>query len=283
MRTSPSVLDAFAPIGLGELDARTALQDRVDVKYVVDARQFEGLLAGLAPTHRALDIDGRRLFAYETVYFDTPDLRCLRDHVQGRRQRWKARRRRYLDSGHAALELKVKGRRGRTVKHALAGDARDGLSEVELAFLEQALESSYGHALPVEPLTPSLTVSVHRLTLAAPELGERVTCDVTLDFGGPRLRDETVIVECKSPSGISAGGRVLRALGARPVGGMSKYCVGMALTRSDVRTNELLPLVRRHFDASPSAQSPLPDSNRRPLPYHGSALPAELRGHGLTA
>jgi len=25
-------------------------------------------------------------------------------------------------------------------------------------------------------------------------------------------------------------------------------------------------------------QSPLTDSNRRPLPYHGSALPAELRG-----
>ena len=27
-------------------------------------------------------------------------------------------------------------------------------------------------------------------------------------------------------------------------------------------------------------ESPLPDSNRRPLPYHGSALPAELRGRG---
>src|SRR5215207_3473131 len=25
-------------------------------------------------------------------------------------------------------------------------------------------------------------------------------------------------------------------------------------------------------------ESPLPDSNRRPLPYHGSALPTELRG-----
>ena len=27
-------------------------------------------------------------------------------------------------------------------------------------------------------------------------------------------------------------------------------------------------------------ESPLPDSNRRPLPYHGSALPTELRGRG---
>ena len=29
--------------------------------------------------------------------------------------------------------------------------------------------------------------------------------------------------------------------------------------------------------------SPLSDSNRRPLPYHGSALPAELRGHAVPA
>ena len=32
---------------------------------------------------------------------------------------------------------------------------------------------------------------------------------------------------------------------------------------------------RRAFGPSPS---PLPDSNRRPPPYHGGALPAELRG-----
>src|SRR5205823_3954715 len=35
-----------------------------------------------------------------------------------------------------------------------------------------------------------------------------------------------------------------------------------------------------HFRAFPP--SPLSDSNRRPLPYHGSALPAELRGHGAS-
>jgi hypothetical protein len=253
MRTSPSAVDAFDPIGLAELDARAALQNRVDVKYVVDADRLEGLLAGLLPTHRALDIDGRRLFAYETVYFDTPDLRCLRDHVQGRRRRWKARRRRYLDTGQAALELKAKGPRGRTVKHSLAGDGHDALTIAERTFLGQALESSYGHTLPVEPLMPALTVGVHRLTLAAPELDERVTCDVTLDYGGPQLRRGAAIVECKSPAGISTGSRVLRSLGARPVDGMSKYCVGMALTRDDVRSNELLPLLRRHFDPSPAA------------------------------
>ena len=32
-----------------------------------------------------------------------------------------------------------------------------------------------------------------------------------------------------------------------------------------------------------SAKSPLSDSNRGPLPYHGSALPAELRGRSVAA
>jgi hypothetical protein len=36
--------------------------------------------------------------------------------------------------------------------------------------------------------------------------------------------------------------------------------------------------VRSHPFAGHSVESPLPDSNRRPLPYHGSALPTELRG-----
>ena len=247
---SPSGLDLLEPIGLAELDARTSLQNRVDVKYVIDAHRLDGLLSGLLPTHRVLDIDGRRTFAYETVYYDTPDLRCVRDHLQGRRQRWKVRRRHYLDSGHAVLELKVKGLRGRTIKHALAGDARDELTADELVFLEQALASSYGYGLPAEPLTPSLTVAVRRLTLVAPELGERVTCDVMLDFGGPRLRDQNVIVECKSPAGTSVGGRVLRSLGARPVSGLSKYCVGMSLTHADVRGNRMLPLLRRHFEVA---------------------------------
>src|SRR5262245_3429469 len=41
---------------------------------------------------------------------------------------------------------------------------------------------------------------------------------------------------------------------------------------------ELLRRVRRVRRPVPA--SPLADSNRRPLPYHGSALPTELRGQG---
>jgi len=72
------------PIELDELDA---LQDRVDVKYVIEMDTFTALTEELRETHRVLEIDGRREFTYRTSYFDTPDLRVFRDHQQRRRGR----------------------------------------------------------------------------------------------------------------------------------------------------------------------------------------------------
>jgi len=93
---SPRGLHALAPIGLAELDAHASLQDRVDVKYIVTFVQLEALFERLSPTHRALEIDGRRSFAYRTTYYDTDDLLTFREHVQQRRRRFKCRKRRYV-------------------------------------------------------------------------------------------------------------------------------------------------------------------------------------------
>ena len=63
-----------------------------------------------------LEIDGRRSFGYESVYFDTPQLSTYRAHLQRRRQRFKARTRTYTDSGLCMFEVKLTGARGETVK-----------------------------------------------------------------------------------------------------------------------------------------------------------------------
>jgi hypothetical protein len=85
------------------------------------------------------------------------------------------------------------------------------------------------------------------MTIAAPELGERLTCDVGLDFGGGRLDERFAIVESKSPRGAAAVDHALLEMGVRPVNGCSKYLLGMALTRDGVRDNNLRPLLRRYF------------------------------------
>jgi hypothetical protein len=250
MELSPSlVVESFSAIGLEQLDADAALRDRVDVKYVVPLSAFAALADRLLATHFALEIDGRRAFAYRSTYFDTPELGAFRDHLQQRRRRYKCRSREYLDSGAYAFEVKLKGLRGRTVKHRMEYDGHE-LSDAALTFLRDCVDRAYGRE-PDARLRPALAVAYTRVTLAAPDLGERLTCDFDLSFEGPggasgRLDPGMVIVESKSARGNAVADRVLRELGYRPEPACSKYCLGVALTRA-LAGNPFRPLLRRAF------------------------------------
>jgi len=252
MPPSPSLIaEAFGAIGLERLDADAALRDRVDVKYVVPLEAFAALAERLQATHFALEIDGRRAFAYRSTYFDTPELGAFRDHIQQRRRRYKCRSREYRDSGAYTFEVKLKGPRGRTVKHRMAHDGHE-LSDAAVAFLRDCLDRAYGFA-PDRRLGPALEIAYTRVTLAAPALAERVTCDFDLTFAGPDgaaggLDPGMAIVESKSVGGAAVADRVLRELGHRPQQACSKYCLGVALTRP-VAGNPLRPLLHRHFRA----------------------------------
>ena len=233
-------LESLPPIGLAELDACAALRHRVDVKYVASLPVLEALAAELSATHRALELDGRRSFAYATTYYDTADLRCYREHVQGRRRRFKVRVRHYVDAGVTVAEVKRAGPRGETVKERVPLPAPG-------AALPACLEEGAA-------LRPVLAMRFRRTTLVAPERGERLTCDVELAFAAPgggagRLVAGAVILESKSRTGVALADGVLRALGVRPVRGCSKYCLGIAATRAGVPTNPFRPLLRRHFEA----------------------------------
>jgi hypothetical protein len=249
-----SFADAFAPVGLAELQAAAALQDRTDVKYVAPRALLPALAERLADTHRVLEIAGRRAFAYDSTYFDTDELHAYRDHLQRRRRRFKCRSRDYVDSGLCTFEVKLKGARGRTVKHRMDYERRrrGELSGDALAFLRACLAGAYGRP-PDGRLRPALLVAYTRVTLAAVGLGERLTLDFGLAFAGPdgargRLAPAEVVVESKSEHGGAAADHALRALGVRPAEGCSKYCLGVALTRDGVRANPLRPLLSRHFE-----------------------------------
>lgn len=253
----PIIASSFAPIGLQEMDAGVALQDRIDRKYVVSVDALEAIADRLSARHRILEIDGERQFEYCTAYFDSPTLASYREHLQGRRRRFKCRSRRYGATDRCVFEVKLKGARGRTVKHAIDHPAAEHglLTEPARAFVRECLARAYDRE-PPEDLGPVLAMSYRRVTLVAPGRGERLTCDFALRFdGGGRLAERFAIVECKSATGSTVAGGVLRELGAREVAGCSKYCLGIALTRPEVTTNALRPLLRRYFepDAAPPA------------------------------
>jgi hypothetical protein len=131
------------PIDLVELTERASLQTRIDRKYVVPAVAVPTLLHGIEPGARVLEIDGQRDFAYESVYFDTPDLTSYLGAAHRRRRRFKIRTRTYVDSALCWVEVKTRGPRGSTVKTRLPYDPddRDTLTDEGRRFAGDVLDS----------------------------------------------------------------------------------------------------------------------------------------------
>jgi hypothetical protein len=233
-RSAQDLAGELRPISLDDLDARAALLRRVDTKYVLEADAFEALLERLAADHDVLEIEGRRLFAYRSVYFDTPDLRCFHDHVAGREPRFKARTRVYRDSGLCHFEVKLKRDSGETDKRQVEhpADRADELTDEAEQLIEETLT-----AAGVEPpgaLRATLATSFDRLTLAGRDHAARLTCDLGVamercdDGRTAHIRDRRVLVESKSEDGDAPADRVLADLGQTPVS-LSKYRVGIDL------------------------------------------------------
>ena len=239
MTPATATLDRLPALGLPELDAALSLQVRADRKHLLPVPVLDELLEALAPTHRALEIGGRRAFAYDSVYFDTPELLTARAHTQRRRRRFKCRSRLYVDSGTCAFELKLRGRRGETVKHRIPYDPADHgtLTPAALAFLAEHLDD-------VPAMRPALRTTYTRSTLAGP--AERLTIDLGLSFGDAWLRPGWAIVETKSARGAGIADRELRRLGSRPLS-MSKYLLGTGMTRMPAPPADTRLVARRYF------------------------------------
>jgi hypothetical protein len=259
--SSPSAAQALgrassrlSGVGLDYLGTGGDVQRRSDRKYFVPSVTFERIAAELAADHQVLDIDGRRVFGYLSIYFDTPGLGAYRAHLQRRRKRFKIRTRTYVDSGACMLEMKLAGPRDATIKirAPYPEDDRGRLSAPALAQLAGWLADVYDATLP-EALDVTLTTVYRRATFFSLEEQSRVTCDVGLvcDAEGRtlRVRDDHVLVETKGGPTGSRADRVLRQHGVRPVA-VSKYCVGVAAAHPELPSNPWHPTLRRYFEWS---------------------------------
>ena len=241
-------------VDLRSLESGAALLTRIDRKYVVPVVTAEHLIAELEGRDdwAALEIDGRRVFGYESVYFDTPDLTTYRAHLQRRRRRYKVRVRRYLDSGQCMLEVKRKGVRGLTVKERQPHDhlRRGELGEPGRRFVADAVCDD--GRLSVADLRPVVTTSNHRATLTSLEAHARLTVDTDLVCGWDArhvaLRPGYVVLESKVEGHAAAVDRLLRSMGERPVV-ISKYCLGVASLGLDVPSNPWRRTLRCYFDS----------------------------------
>ncbi|MFJ3407976.1 polyphosphate polymerase domain-containing protein [Promicromonospora sp. NPDC090134] len=268
------MIDALAPVTLDELNEAAALQTRRDRKYVLTPDELDDLLAALPPA-RVLEIDGSRTFAYDSTYFDTPELDAYRLAATRRRRRFKVRTRTYVDTGSCFVEVKTRAGRGTTVKERQPHDDADHLG-LARAFVADRLADAGAPSAPV--LTPTLRSRYHRTTLLLDDA--RVTLDIGLvwDLLGPpdashhgtgsdvrrsATIGDLVVVETKTAagSGPSSVDRLLWRAGHRP-DRISKYATGLAVLEPGLPDAPWRRLVRRLAVSTPTTARHILTSER---------------------
>ncbi len=244
-----TTLCAFRPLSLAALNAKAAMLERQDNKYILPAGHLRPALHLFSRHFDVLEIGGKRAFTYATQYFDDADQRAYYDHHQGRRKRGKVRVRSYLDAGFSYLEVKLKDIRDVTVKRRLRVDY--GMAVLDggaAAFVDTCFHDQYGTAFG-RLLTAAIGMNYDRITLVAKDGGERMTIDTGLRFSTDRMTCDVApdmfIIETKSARGNGIADKILRGLHLHPTPRCSKYCIGMAALGQVTQHNRFLPALRR--------------------------------------
>lgn len=220
------------------------LMNRSDTKFILSLEDLLKVLPGLKEHYRILEISGIRGNHYETLYYDTPGFYFYTRHHNGKLNRLKIRKRRYVESNLNFLEVKFKTNRDQTQKdRRKLPEMSDAISAEQEDFIRR--ETHFD-----EPLEPKLWNTFQRITLVSLALRERITIDRDLSFRTPDGRSialgNVIIAEVKQPrkNRNSPFVSALHRLHIRPQG-ISKYCLGVAMLHSGLKTNAFRERIRK--------------------------------------
>ncbi len=234
MNNSENILSQFEPIDLKEMD-RVKLMNRTDTKFLFTIKQFEMVMNEVADQYRVLEINGKRLSQYKTLYYDTKGLNLYSQHHMGKLNRYKIRHRTYVESETGFLEVKFKNNKGRTIKKRI--------NELQPPTLWEGENKIFlNKTQPYDPntLIPAIWVNYSRYTLVHKTELERLTIDVNLEFVNndfTKKLDGLVIAEVKQEKKKSTAFlKMMKKYHIRE-GSISKYCMGIALTCEGIKKN----------------------------------------------
>ena len=221
---------------------KVKLMDRTDTKFTLSALQLTEILEGAKPYYKVLEVEGKRISRYKTLYYDTTNFSLYTKHHNGELNRYKIRHRTYVESNIGFLEVKFKNNKGRTIKDRIkkADAPLDWEGETEM-FLQSKLP------FDVNSLVPVLWVNYSRLTLVNKESAERLTIDLNLEFikdGKTKNFDNLVIAEVKQEKRKASPFTDLMKKHHLREGSISKYCMGIAATHSEVKKNNFKEKLR---------------------------------------
>jgi hypothetical protein len=234
-----SKLSGFTSISLEEMNGVSLLK-RVDTKFLTTNSELSKLLPLLYSDYQILEIDENRLMNYSTLYFDTKDLRCYKEHHNGKAKRHKVRIRRYVESDICFLEVKEKQNSGMTNKvRCSIDDFETDLSPKSKKFIENATKKDW-------ELEPTLHNYFKRFTLVNTQRSERVTIDTGLEYKTDSITKQfknVVVIEVKQEKQNTRTPiySILKSNRIRTVS-FSKYCMGVANIFSGIKANKFKEL-----------------------------------------
>lgn len=234
MNKISNILSQFSTISLEEMNS-VKLMNRKETKFAFRFSQLELILNDITQDYKLLQVEGKHISRYKTLYFDTPNLDLYLQHHSGQLNRYKIRHRTYVENNLGFLEVKFKNNKGRTIKNRIKNlEISENWTSKNELFLNEML--------PFNPnvLIPTIWVNYSRLTLVNKKSAERLTIDLDLEF----VKDDKIInlsnlviaevkQEKRKTSPILS---IFKKYHIRE-GSMSKYCMGIAMTTDYIKKN----------------------------------------------
>ncbi|QZT38218.1 VTC domain-containing protein [Halosquirtibacter xylanolyticus] len=196
---------------------------RYDQKFIIPSESLDVILGYLQKSYHVLKVNESWLQEYENHYYDTARLDLARDHLRGKRPRYKLRKRIYIDTEDCYWEMKCKVVGGQMVKKRIK------------ASMNGAERFINGFEIPIgiEALRNSLKNNYFRASFYSLESNEKVTIDQSLkilqDNQWVDILEGFVVVEVKGMHfNESSFVQFLRSHSFRSIK-FSKYCFGIGM------------------------------------------------------
>ena len=235
------------------------LMNRIDTKYAVPMAVLPLILEAARADYYVQETGGKRIAAYDTVYYDTADLDMYIRHHDRQLVRQKIRVRQYVDSNLTFLEIKRKNNKGRTSKKRIIVPGFDITADTPSVLKHKRREDEavtvagfIGTKSRYEwsQITPHLWTRFHRITLVNKAKTERLTIDMDLVWsnvvsGEVMTYPELVIIELKRDGNVpSKMTHIMLEHRIHPLK-ISKYCIGTALTTPGIKKNRFKCKIRK--------------------------------------
>ncbi len=225
--------------------------NRYELKYILPYKQYQRVLQdfkGFLRPDKHAGAEG--VYRISSLYYDSPDLSCYRNKIDGIKYRRKLRLRVYKDSDMTVAFVEIKQRINRTVQKrriCLPMDVATALCagrDINITHLDQTDQETASEVLYLVKalsLRPQCIISYHRKAYEGSryEHGLRVTFDThlkyrlnNLDVTVPSkdrffLPPDTVVMEVKANERVPVWLTSLFGLHQCNLQRVSKYCLGI--------------------------------------------------------